>query len=665
MSEIRGVFSLSDAVDKKFSEEWTDISEVVFSTPSPEVFRYFPDNSLIDHTGYFGGGGPSITTKMDKLTYSNDTTTYTPSANLTAARHRHAATGNSAAGYFGGGSPGPLSSFEKLTYSTDTTDTAPGTNLSLARRWLAATGNSIAGYFGGGDPGPVTTMDKLTYSNDTTTYTPTANLTTTAGWTIGRDGLAATGNSTAGYFGGGYYPSPSGNSRMDKLTYSNDTNTYTPTANLSQIRYGHAATGNSTHGYFGGGISSGNLDTVEKLTYSTDTIANLPGSGYLSSSRRNLVATGNLSAGYFGGGTPYPQKMDKLTYSTDTTTYTPGADFSIDRTECAAVSSKANALPQLISTPTASTSFHNSPNTGYFGGGYVYPGSPSYSSVMDKVHYSTDTNSLASSLSQARSSLAATGSLIAGYFGGGSPSTTGIVEKVIYSSDTTALTPTADLVFITSHTATGNSTHGYFGGGYPSYSTMYKLTYSTETSDSLPATANLSAGRQDPAATSNSTAGYFGGGYVSFPVSYYSRMDKLTYSNDTITYTPGANLSEARYNHAATGNSTAGYFGGGRKSGSPSSVSRMDKLTYSNDTTAYLPGADLPSVRYGHGATGNQTAGYFGGGYIYLRSGLVSKLTYSTDTNSFSSNLSQARDNLAAVSSKENSAISGLFPNNV
>ena len=67
-------------------------------------------------------------------------------------------------GYFGGGIPGPglLSSLEKVTYVSDTTAAVPSANLSAARYALAATGNSTSGYFGGGrTPGPVSTMDKV------------------------------------------------------------------------------------------------------------------------------------------------------------------------------------------------------------------------------------------------------------------------------------------------------------------------------------------------------------------------------------------------------------------------------------------------------------------------------------------------------------------------
>ena len=101
---------------------------------------------------------------------------------------------------------------------------------------------------------------------------------------------------------------------------------------------------------------------------------------------------------------------------------------------------------------------------------------------------------------------------------------------------------------------------GYFGGGDqgPYYSTMDKVTYASDTTAAIPGAA-LSIGRRQLAATGNSEAGYFGGGF--FPVT--AAMDKVTYSSDTTVQVPGANLSVARFNLAATGNSEAGYFGGG------------------------------------------------------------------------------------------------------
>ena len=156
------------------------------------------------------------------------------------------------------------------------------------------------GYFGGGTPGPRSTMDKLTYSSDTTAAVPGAFLTFQQGDSeTGRFGLSATGNSDAGYFGGGSGSSPT--TVVEKLVYSSDTTSRIPGADLTIGRYGVAATGDSSFGYFSGGIGISSID--------------------------------------------------KTNYSTDTTTLIPGSNLSINRNNHAASSARANALPSGLSAP--------------------------------------------------------------------------------------------------------------------------------------------------------------------------------------------------------------------------------------------------------------------------------------------------------------------------
>ena len=201
------------------------------------------------------------------------------------------------------------------------------------------------GYFGGGYAfGTYSTMDKVTYASDTTAAVPGANL------TVARSNLAATGNLTHGYFGGG-----ATTSLMDKVTYSSDTTASVPGANLTLARYWLAATGNTTHGYFGGG-DPGSRSTMDKVTYSSDTTVAVPGAN-LTLARYGLGATGNATHGYFGGGESpsTPQKkstMDKVTYSTDTTAAVPGANLTVARSNLAASSALANGLPSTALLPT-------------------------------------------------------------------------------------------------------------------------------------------------------------------------------------------------------------------------------------------------------------------------------------------------------------------------
>ncbi len=62
-----------------------------------------------------------------------------------------------------------ISIVDRIDYSNDTATASPKGPLSLARYYLAATGDSSFGYFGGGTPGPRSRVDRIDYSNDTAT----------------------------------------------------------------------------------------------------------------------------------------------------------------------------------------------------------------------------------------------------------------------------------------------------------------------------------------------------------------------------------------------------------------------------------------------------------------------------------------------------------------
>ena len=637
------------------------IPEVPFAVPAPSSpsVRYSDGVSQSPNNGYFGGGTITYSTgysisSIEKVNYSSDTAALAPLSGLSSPRHFLAATGNQTAGYFGGGYDGSslFSTMDKVTYSTDTRTTIPSTNFNNGY-YRSATGNVTAGYFGGGySPAITATMDKLTYSTDTIALSPTANLSSA------RYNLAATGNQTEGYFGGGYIPaSNSISAAIDKLIYSTETRGSSP-ANLSPGRYGFSATGNATAGYFSGG----NPQTIiDKLTYSSGTVSTIP----MGLFEVRTAASGNSTHGYFGGGWQdgFPSgkvTINKISYTTDTKISSPTLILNVARYGLAASGARANALPieqPPASTPTSPTSLGlgPTPDFGYWGGG-----EPAFGSViMEKVTFPTGTTALipGANLSAARYFLAAAGNSTNGYFGGGYTYPPVIylstMDKVTYSTDTTVATPSANLSIPRRNLgATGNSTHGYFGGGdYPSVATMDKVTYSTDTTVATP-TANLSAARYNLAATGNQTAGYFGGGFTYPPSAYFSRMDKLTYSSDTTVYTPTANLSIARYGCYATGNSTNGYVSSGLTPSFYSYVTVTDKITYSSDTTAAVPTATYPNFYAADGAaTGNSTSGYFGGsGSNQLD---IYRIDYSTDTASSFSSLNSSgggrRGHLAAT----------------
>jgi hypothetical protein len=164
------------------------------------------------------------------------------------------------------------------------------------------------------------------------------------------------------------------------------------------------------------------------------------------------------------------------------------------------------------------------------------------------------------------------------------------MDKVTYSSDTTAAVPGAALSAARYYlAATGNSTAGYFGGGDPGpRSTMDKVTYASDTTAAVPGAA-LSVARyllpQQETQQQDTLV-------VVFLVQDQQWIRSLIHQIPQQQFL--VQLSAARYGLAATGNSTAGYFGGG----GPGPKTTMDKVTYSSDTTAAVPGAALSVARY-------------------------------------------------------------------
>tara|TARA_B100000035_G_scaffold108555_1_gene92126 strand:- start:760 stop:4680 length:3921 start_codon:yes stop_codon:yes gene_type:complete len=626
------------------------------ATPTPSISSN-PQLSPTPNFGYFGGGYPGRAT-VDKTNFGSDTTAALPSnGNLSSGRgFLNGATGSTTAGYFAGGYEN-ISTMDKTTYSSDTTAAVPGANLTAGRHYLAATTSPSAGYFGGGRDTVATPyhslMDKLTYSTDTMAAVPGANL------PQGRGYLAATGNADAGYFNGGrdtFGPKSS----MDKLTYSTETTATLPSgADLSLApRQNIAATGNATHGYFGGGNYPA-VSTMDKVTYSTDTTAYTPGANLITRRARH-AATGNATHGYFASGwddSAALSSMEKTTYASDTTAALPSSadltNITNQRTQ-AATSSRANGL-------SGTAPITAGPNTGYFAAGNSFAGALS---TVEKLDYSSETIAVVPSavLTNQTYGNAATNSSVAGYFGAGvvGPYTT--MDKLIYASDTTSQIPGASLANETYYlAATGNADAGYFGGGRYSIAAIDKVTYSTDTRSTLP--SQFSPGRQRFAATGNQTHGYFCGGKQndSDPSPQYSTTYKTTYSSDTSAQVPGAALSASRYALAATGSLDAAYFGGGDTTSNGSfsgAATIMDKLTYSTDTTAALPGADLLTERKALAATGNVTQGYFSGGAkAGLQYSSVEKVTYSTDTTSVvpsDADLEQTKYYLSATGARAN-----------
>ena len=356
--------------------------------------------STDDTHGWFGGGSTSTTVStVDRIDFSNDTGTANIRGSLSAAKQRLAATGNSNYGWFGGGfNPGGgfpgLSTVDRIDFSNDSSTASPRSPLSSARYALAATGNSNYGWFGGGaipTPAVVSTVNRIDFSNDSSTASIRGSL------SLARLNLASTGNSNYGWFGGGYIPTPAVVSRVDRIDFSNDLASASPRGPLNIQRQQLAATGNSNYGWFGATSSVGTTN-IDRTDFSNDAVSALV-RGLLSSSRYRGAATGNSNYGWFGGGaTPtLISTVDRIDFSNDLATASPRGSLSLARSGLAATSGQAKG-PAI--------KLQKAGNYGWFGGGFI----PASTATVERINFSNDssTASVRGPLSSVRFSLAAT-----------------------------------------------------------------------------------------------------------------------------------------------------------------------------------------------------------------------------------------------------------------
>jgi hypothetical protein len=250
----------------------------------------------------------------------------------------------------------------------------------------------------------------------------------------------------------------------------------------------------------------------------------------------------------------------------------------------------------------------------------------------------------------------------AGYVAGGAVSggsgRTSIITKLSFTSETSSnLSSRLTREINYPATAANSGTAGYITGGTNSdnnYSRMEKLTFSTETNSELGSFQGI---RYYHTGFANSgTAGYFSGGFDGSNAIYLSSIKKLTFSGESLS-TIGANLSHnnATYSAGMANSGTAGYISGGTKGYYTLNMSKIDKLTFSNDSISTLSYTYSPN-RNGQTSFANSgTAGYYAGGQFVSNDNIVGaqdiyKVSFSNDSVS----------NLAATLSVLNDSAGGF-----
>ena len=147
--------------------------------------------------------------------------------------------------------------------------------------------------------------------------------------------------------------------------------------------------------------------------------------------------------------------------------------------------------------------------------------------------------------------------------------------------------------------------------------------------------------------SSAQTHGWFGGGATPTTV---STVDRIDFSNDTGTASIRGPLSLAKYSLTATGNSNYGWFGGGFPA-----LSTVDRMDFSNDSSTASSRGPLSLARRDLAATGNSNYGWFGGGLnpsLPVLKSTVDRIDFSNDLSTVLTRqpLSTSKSKLAATS---------------
>ena len=544
-----------------------------------------------------------------RFTYSTETfSTVTPvaldnSTYETGGRGFNDPTAN--VGYYAGGNRSGeygKSYVYKYSYSGDTWSSSP--SLNQKRYWATnAQDNNNAWMLGGkgynesGHAPLLSYTDKMSFSSGTWVLQPSVTFTgVTAGpsWQTRTHRMTynACGDETAAYWASGFYwNDTAGCTNVWKLTYATGTidnsGMYTtPSPNTFDLGGGLS---NASKGYFAGGRYGAGNNTVNKFSYSTETISALsPG-----------MTEGRMSAFTFG-----PRKL-------------------------------GSRLTAPEATPTSSTTLSGPEGLkleGYIGKGRQadQPSGNNGRTDLTKLSYSTETwsSSASGGMPNGKKFPGATSNTTRGYWAGGTPGNSSIVDKFVWSTNTGSTIP-ATLGSARSYasSAAGNQTQGYFTFGSPGtyQNACDKLVYSNETMSNLPSMPFKSA---RAVAISMQTAGYYGSGSGQDDKGSY--FTKITFATDTKSGSiPGwrAHSSGSNMFRSGSSSSTKAYVCCGE-----STTRAMEVTPWATNSVSTLPTTFMPADATGTKGQGDNTNAYFTGGPAPSGGSLTQRVVYSSDT---------------------------------
>jgi len=219
------------------------------------IFTSHHNYGTIMSYGWFVGGinlpiPGSMISSVERMTFATDTATNSARGSLNYTKYNHCGAGNADYNWTMGGEITSTNNFssmvERITYSTDTaTATNRGNLLNVAdSRHIEAASLSnndyqwAAGFQRSQIPAYDSYIQRLTYASDTVAVSARGQI----GLNIGTRG--ASGNSTDGWFLGGYDPSLGTISRVHRINYATDTATAALKSPLAErLNYPRASSG--------------------------------------------------------------------------------------------------------------------------------------------------------------------------------------------------------------------------------------------------------------------------------------------------------------------------------------------------------------------------------------------------------------------------------------
>ncbi len=251
-------------------------------------------------------------------------------------------------------------------------------------------------------------------------------------------------------------------------------------------------------------------------------------------------------------------------------------------------------------------------------------------STFVRITFASDTNTAQnrSNLTQTHSYTGAVGNVSDAWYFSGEP--TSRISRLTFSNDLSnslirGNIPSAFLGSENRVTSTGNATDGWVVN-----SGIARLTFSNDTVN-IPTRGQMETRRISAGSTGNATDGWVVGGGLGLTTPT-SNVDRIIFANDTITASRRGNLNTSRLEMAAAGNATNGWVVAGLVSGTATMTSRVDRITFSNDTVTAQQRANNPIAIDDFDGSSNLTDGWFVAGGLPITS-LISRIIFASDTN--------------------------------